>query len=176
VKGRPAPRTGLLRQVDALARALLPTATTALLLVLAPAAAGLPGVVPAVALPCVYFWSVFRPSAMPPPAAFGLGLLQDLLTIAPFGTGTLTLVITHGVALRFRGFLARQSFLVVWLVFCAFAAVAAALGWALQALLGWRIPPVAPGVTQACLSIGLYPIIALGLTALHGVMRRAEAA
>lgn len=176
MKGRPAPRPGLLRQLDALARALLPAATTAVLLLLAPVAAGLPGVVPAVALPCVYFWSVFRPSAMPPPAAFGLGLLQDLLSAAPFGTGTLTLVLTHGLAARWRFFLARQSFLVVWLVFCGFAASAAALGWSLQALLAWRLPPFAPGATQAALAIGLYPIIALGLTGLHGAMRRAESA
>ncbi len=175
MKGRPAPRTGLLRQVDGLARALVPTATTAVLLVLAPVAAGLPGMVPAVALPCVYFWSVFRPAAMPPPAAFGLGLLTDLLTVGPFGAGTLTLLLTHGVAVRWRGFLARQSFLLVWLAFCAFAAAAAALGWGLQALLGWKIPPAAPGLTQAGLSIGLYPLIALGLTGLHRALQQADA-
>lgn len=175
MKGRPAPRTGLLRQVDGLARAMLPTATTAMLLVLAPAAAGLPGMVPAVALPCVYFWSVFRPAAMPPPAAFGLGLLQDLLTIGPFGAGTLTLVLTHGVAVRWRGFIAKQSFLLVWLVFCGFAASAATLGWALQGLLGWRLPPFAPGLTQAGLSIGLYPLIALALTGLHRAVQEADA-
>jgi rod shape-determining protein MreD len=176
VKGRPAPRPGLLRQLDALARAMLPTVTTAVLMVLAPVPLGVPGTVAAVALPCVYFWSVFRPSAMPPPAAFGLGLLQDLLTAAPFGTGTLTLVLTHGVAARWRGFLARQSFLVVWLAFCGFAVVAAALGWALQGLLAWQMAPPAPGMTQAGLTIGLYPAIALALTWLHGVMRRAESA
>lgn len=176
MKGRPAPRTGLLRQLDALARAMLPTATTALLLLLAPMPVGLPGTVAAVALPSVYFWSVFRPSAMPPPAAFGLGLLQDLLTAGPFGAGTLTLLLAHGVAVRWRGFLARQSFLIVWLVFCGFAAAAAGLGWVLQGLLAWQVPPVAPGLTGAGLAIGFYPLIALGLTGLHGAMRRAESA
>lgn len=175
-KGRPAPRPGLLRQLDALARALLPSVTTALLMVLAPVAAGLPGVVPAVALPCVYFWSVFRPATMAPPACFGLGILLDLLAVGPFGTGPLILLLTHGVVTRWRGFLARQSFLVVWLIFCAFAAIAAALGWGLQALLGWRAPPLAPGMIQAGLSIGFYPLIALALTGLHRMMRQAEAA
>jgi rod shape-determining protein MreD len=176
VKGRPAPRTGLLRRLDALARAMLPTATTALLMVLAPVPPGLPGMVAAVALPCVCFWSVFRPAAMPPPAAFGLGLLQDLLTAAPLGVGTLTLVAAHGVAARSRGVLARQSFLVMWLAFCGFAAVAAGLGWALQVVLAWQVPPLAPGMVQAGLAIGLYPAVALGLTWLHGAMRQAEAA
>jgi len=176
VKGRPAPRPGLLRQIDALARTLLPGALTAVLLVLAPVAAGVPGAVPAVALPCVFFWSVFRPAAMPPPAAFVLGLLQDLLTLAPFGTGMLTLLLAHGLAVRWRGFLARQPFLVVWVVFAGFAAGAAGLGWVLQAVLGWQLPPAAPGMTQAALTAGLYPPMAFGLTRLHGAMRRAESA
>ncbi|MBX9700417.1 MAG: rod shape-determining protein MreD, partial [Acetobacteraceae bacterium] len=154
---------------------LLPAATTAALLALAPAAAGLPGVVPAVALPCVYFWSVFRPAAMPSPAVFALGLLVDLLAMGPFGAGTLILLLAHAVAVRWRGFLARQGFLVMWVVFCAFAAGSAALGWGLQALLGLRAPPLAPGLAQAALTAGLYPAIALGLTWLHGAMREAEA-
>lgn len=176
MKGRPAPRPGVLRQLDALARTLLPGAICAVLLVLAPAAAGVPGVAPAVALPCVFFWSVFRPAAMPPPAAFLLGLLQDLLTLAPFGTGMLTLLLAHGLAVRWRGVLARWSFLLVWLVFAGFAAAAAGLGWLLQAVLAWQLPPATPGLMQAALTTGLYPPIAFGLTRLHGAMRRAESA
>lgn len=176
MKGRPAPRPGLLRQLDALGRGALPSLATALLMVAATAVAGLPGMVAAIALPCIVFWSVFRPAAMPPPACFGLGLLQDLLTAAPLGAGVLTLLLAHGVAVRGRGFLSRLGFLAVWLAFCGFAAAAAALGWVLQALLAWQLPPAAPGMTQAGLSIGLYPALAFVLTRLHETMRRAEAA
>jgi rod shape-determining protein MreD len=49
-----------------------------------------------VTLPCVVFWSVFRPGAMSPPVVFLLGLLLDLLTLAPLGTGVLTLLVAHG--------------------------------------------------------------------------------
>ncbi|MDB5371564.1 MAG: rod shape-determining protein MreD, partial [Belnapia sp.] len=109
-KGRPAPAMGALRQVDALARGAFPTASIALLLVLAAVPVGLPGLIPAVALPCVFFWSVFRPAALPPPAVFGLGLLQDLLTGAPVGAGVLTLLVVGGLATRWRPFLALYSF------------------------------------------------------------------
>jgi rod shape-determining protein MreD len=176
MKGRPAPRPGLLRQLDALARGLLPAATTALLLLPVPALSDLPGAVPALALCCVFFWSVFRPAAMSPPAAFAVGLLQDLLSTAPFGSGVLTLLLAHGLAVRWRGFLVRQPFLVVWLLFCGFAAAVAALGWVLQALLAWQVPPATPGMVQAGLAFGLYPPVAFGLTRLHGAMRRAESA
>lgn len=175
-KGRPAPATGLLRQVDALARGAFPTASTALLLVLAAVPVGLPGLVPAVALPCVFFWSVFRPTALPPLAVFGLGLLEDLLTAAPVGAGVLTLLVVGGLATRWRPFLARRSFLAVWLAYCGVAIGAAALGWVLQVVLGWRLAPTAPALYQVMLSAGLYPILAGLHTWVHEAMSRAESA
>ncbi|WP_243634420.1 rod shape-determining protein MreD [Roseicella frigidaeris] len=175
MSGRAAPLAGLLRRLDALARALLPAGLTLLLMLLAALPSGLPGLLPAVALPCLVFWSVFRPAALPPPVVFGLGLVQDLLTAAPPGTGVLVLLLAHGVAGRWRRLLARQRFLLVWLAFAGLAAGAAALGLGLQALLGWRLLPVAPAFWQALLAIGLYPGLAWLLTRLHEAMRRAEA-
>lgn len=174
--GRPAPAMGLLRQIDAFARAAFPSASTALLLVLAAVPVGLPGLVPAAALPCIVFWSVFRPAALPPPAVFGLGLLEDLLTAAPVGAGVLTLLVVGGLATRWRPFLVRQSFLAVWLVYCGVALGAAALGWLLQVVLGWRLVPIAPALYQVLLSAGLYPSLALLLTWVHEAMTRAETA
>ena len=141
--GRPEPSPGLLRRIDALARAALPTFTTALLLVLAAGPTGVPALVPATALPCIFFWSLFRPGAMPPPAVFALGALQDLLTLAPLGIGVVTLLVAHGLAVSWRRFLARQSFLFVWLAFCGFAA---GIAWADRGFKGIdprRIPPIA---------------------------------
>ncbi|MBK1657981.1 rod shape-determining protein MreD [Paracraurococcus ruber] len=176
MKGRPAPASGLLRQLDSLARAALPSGVTALLMMLAVVPLGLFGLVPAIALPCVFFWSVFRPAALPPPAVFGLGLLQDLLTAAPLGSGVLVLLVVHGLAARWRRLLAKQSFLLVWLAFCGVAAGAAALATALQALLGWQALPLPPGLWQAVLTAGLYPLLAWPLTRAHEAMIRAEAA
>jgi len=176
MKGRPAPNPSLLRRVDALARAATPMALTVALLVLAAMPDGLPGCVAAVALPCVFFWSVFRPAAMPPPVVFGLGLLQDLLSAAPIGTGVLALLIVHGLAMRWRRFLARQSFLAVWMAFCGFAAGAAALVFVLSVLLAWRELPLVPGLVQFGLTAGLYPPLAHVLIRVHEAMRRAESA
>ena len=176
MKGRPAPAMGLLRQIDALARAAFPTGLTALLMVLAAVPVGLPGMVSAAALPCIVFWSVFRPAALPPLAVFGLGLLGDLLSFAPVGSGVLTLLVVAGLVTRWRRFLMKQSFLAVWLAYCGVALMAAALGWLLQVVLGWRLVPLAPGLCQAAMSAGLYPGLAWVMSRLHEGMSRAEAA
>jgi len=172
--GRPEPSPGLLRRLDALARAVLPAVTTALLMVLAAGPTGVPALVVATALPCVFFWSLFRPGAMPPPAVFGLGLLQDLLTLSPLGIGVVTLLVAHGLAVAWRRFLARQSFLFVWLGFCGFALGVAGLGYVLTAGLSWMLPPLPPALHQAALTIGLYPAFAFLLGRAHAMMTRAE--
>lgn len=176
MKGRPAPAMGLLRQLDAVARAAFPTGLTTLLMVLAAVPVGLPGLVPAAALPSVMFWSVFRPSALPPPAVFALGLLADLLSFAPLGSGVLTLLVAAGLVTRWRRFLVRQSFLAVWLAYCGVALGAAALQWLLQAVLAWRLLPLAPALYQVMLSAGLYPGLAWVMSRMHEAMSRAESA
>jgi len=174
--GRREPAPGMMRRLDSLARAAMPFVIAAVLMMLAAAPVGVPSAVPAVALPCVFFWSVFRPAAMPPPAVFGLGLLQDLLTFSPLGIGVFILLLVHGLAMRWRRHLARQSFLVVWLAFCGFATVASGLGFALQAVLAWMVPPIVPGLHLLGLSTGLYPALAFLLTRTHAAIRAADEA
>jgi rod shape-determining protein MreD len=164
------PRPSLGRRLDMSARFGFPAASTALLLILAGAPLGLPGQAEAqvvVALSAVYFWSLFRPASMPPVVVFLLGLLVDLLGFAPPGVGVLTLLIVHGLALRWRRSLVRQSFVVVWLVFAAVAAVAAALQWALISLLGFSLLPLGPALFEAELAAGLYPALAVLMTRAH---------
>lgn len=167
-------RPGLLPQLDGFARAVFPVTLTALVLILAATPVGLPGLGAALALPAVVFWSLFRPTAMPPPAVFALGLLQDLLAAAPLGSGVLTLLLAHGLALRWRRRLAAQSFLIVWLAFCGIAALATGLDLVLHALLAWQALPPEAAMGAFWLTAGFYPAIAWALTRVHRGMRSAE--
>lgn len=164
------PRPTLWRQLDAASRQAFPAACTALLLLLLAAPLGLPGqaqLMPAAALACVFFWSVFRPGSMPPPVVFLLGLLADLLGLTPPGVSVLILLVTHGIAVRWRRALAGQGFLVVWLAFVAVAAGAAAVGWAMTSLLLFRVLPGNAALFQFALTAGLYPALATLFTRAH---------
>jgi rod shape-determining protein MreD len=172
--GRPEPSRSPIRRVEALARAVMPLVLAVLSMAVASGPTGIPGLVAAVALPQVVYWSVARPAAMPPPAVFALGLLLDLLTLAPLGSGVLALLVVHGLAVAGRRWLARQGFLVNWLAFAGFAIGAAGFFWALTALLLFTLPPVAPALHQAALTAGLYPAFAFLLGRLHAMMLRAE--
>ena len=172
------PRLNLWRRLDILARYSFATASTALLLLIAAAPMGLPGqaqVLVAAALGCVFFWSVFRPTAMPPPLVFLLGVLVDLLGYAPLGVDVVILLLVHGVALRWRRFLVRQGFLVVWVGFIVVAVVAAVLQWAMTSALVLRVLPPFEMVFQAALAAGLYPPLAVLLSRAHQTLADPEA-
>lgn len=163
------PRPSLWRQLDLAGRGAFPAACTALLLLALAAPLRLPGqaqLQPAVALACVFFWSLFRPSSMTPPIVFMLGLLCDLLGLSPPGISVLVLLAVHGLAVKWR-VLAGQGFLLVWLAFVAVAAGAAALGWGLTSLLTFRLLPGSAAVFQFGLTAGLYPALAALFTLAH---------
>ena len=164
------PRPTLWRQLDAASRQAFPAACTALLLLLAAAPLGLPGqaqLQPAAALACVFFWSVFRPGSMPPPVVFLLGLFCDLLSLAPPGVAVLFLLVTHGLAVKWRRVLAGQAFLLVWLAFIVVAAGAAFLEWLAMSLLSFQVLPGDAALFQFALTAGLYPMLAALFTQAH---------
>ena len=173
------PRQNMARRLDMAARRGFPGSTTALLLLFSAAPIGVPGqaeLQASVALACVFFWSLFRPASMPPAVVFAVGLLTDLLGYAPPGVGVLTLLCAHGLALRWRRVLARQSFLLVWLAFVCIAAGSATLQWALTSLLIYRLLPPGPGVFQAAVGAGLYPALATLLARAHHTLAEPERA
>ena len=163
---RPRPSFG--RRLDVAARAGFPAAATVLLMLLIEAPLGITGqaaLLPAVAICCVWFWSLAQPTCLPPPAVFIIGLLLDLLAYLPFGVGTLTLLSCHGIAVAVRRHLLRCGFMVIWLSFLPIAAGAALLMWLLVALLMFRLLSPAPALLQAIVTIALYPTLAVPLAA-----------
>jgi rod shape-determining protein MreD len=164
------PRPTLGRRLDIAARHAFPTSSTILLMLLTEAPFGLYGqsaLLPAVTLASVWFWSVFRPDSMPPPAVFLIGVLFDLLGWQPIGTSVLILLIVYGLAQRWRRPLATRGFALLWAGFAVIAAGAAALEWALTALLTWRLLAPAPAIFQAVVCIAVYPALAILFTKAH---------
>lgn len=164
------PRLTLGRRLDIVWRHAFPGTTSVLLMLLSLAPFGLWGqaaLLPTVALTCVWFWSLYRPAAMPPPVVFLIGLLLDLLGFLPPGVGALTMLTTHGIAQRLRRFLSSQRFAIVWLIFITVACGIAAMNWALVSLLTFSLLPPGPVLFQAGLAAAMYPAVAIPLTLAH---------
>jgi rod shape-determining protein MreD len=165
---RPRPTVG--RRLDIAARASFPACATILLMLLSEAPVGISGqaaLLPAVVLSSVWFWSLVRPDAMPPPVVFLIGLLTDLMSYMPLGTGVFTLLCVHGVALSLRRRLAQGGFAWIWAVFGLIAAGASVLMWLLVMLLTFRLLAPDPAVFQAVLTAAIYPVLAIPFAAAH---------
>jgi rod shape-determining protein MreD len=173
------PRATLGRRLDIAARHAVPAGCTVVLMLLTGAPLGIANqaaLLPAVTLAGVYFWSLHRPAAMPPPVVFVIGLLFDLLGYLPLGVGVLSLLIVHGVALRWRSALTGSGVLRGWLAFAGIAVGAALVGWVLTALLSFRLLPLGPALFQAVLTIALYPALAIVFTGAHRTIADPERA
>lgn len=157
----PRPR-GFWHLLDALARELAPAALTLVLVLAMGIPIGLPaqhGVMPAPALAAVYFWTLYRPTLLPPLAVFGIGLLSDLLAAAPLGLNPLLLLLLHAAVLTQRRILVRQGFPLIWLVFALLAGGVLTLGWVLRALFAFRLLPMEAALYEYALTVVLYPAL-----------------
>jgi rod shape-determining protein MreD len=173
------PRATLGRRLDIAARHAFPASCTVLLMALTEVPFGIADqstLLPAVTLACVYFWTLFRPAAIPPPVVFLIGLLLDLLGYLPLGVGPLVLLVVHGLALRWRRVLTRQGFLSVWLAFAGFATGAAVFEWTLTAVLSFDLLPLGSAMFQASLTIALYPALAILFIRAHRTVADPERA
>ncbi|MCC7273952.1 MAG: rod shape-determining protein MreD [Alphaproteobacteria bacterium] len=154
---------GVLHRLDGWARDLLPTLLTVALLLLSAVRvpmAGFRTMTPAVVLIAVYHWTVHRPELLPPGVIFVVGLVQDLLTGSPFGTGPLTLLAVHVLVVSQRRILHGKAFLIAWWGFGLVAATTFLVLWAAgSALSGVLLDP--REVAFRCLvTVTVYPLFA----------------
>lgn len=151
-------------RLDAIARGCVPVALTLVLLVLSGVPLGLPGqpaLRPALALICVFHFSLTRPAAMPGIAVFAIGLLCDLLGWLPLGIGAITLLSARGAALRLRARLLGRGIILAWLAFAVVALGVAAITWTLASLLSLRLLPAGPVLLVLLFAVALQPSLAL---------------
>jgi rod shape-determining protein MreD len=164
------PRASLGRRLDIAARVGFPAGVTVFLMLLTGAPLDITGqaaLLPAVALSCVWFWSLFRPDNLPPPVVFLIGLMMDLLGYLPLGVGAFTLLAVHGVAVALRRPLEHRGFGWIWLVFCGISAAASLLIWLLVMLLTFRLLSPSPAVFTAILAMALFPVLGVPFARAH---------
>ncbi len=171
------PRLTIGRRLDLVARAGFPACITLLLMLLIEAPLGIsgqPALLPAIAVGCVWFWSLLESEFLPPPIVFLLGLLLDFLGYLPPGVGVLTLLCVHGSAVGLRRFLALRGFVWSWSVFTVVATGAALLIWLLVMILTMRLLSPAPAIFQSGLTIAIYPLLAVPLAAAQRAITHVE--
>ncbi len=125
---------------------------------------------PAFVLMAIYYWAIFRPTLIPPLAAFITGLLMDFLTGLPPGLNAFVLVAVQWVVRDQRRYLMGQTFGVVWLGFILICVAAGLTQWGIFGLLQFHWPPLVPVLAEIGLSVFLFPLVVLMLLAGHRML------
>lgn len=149
--------------------AIIPLLATVVLVLLGAVPTRLPefgAVTPVLSLAAIYFFAIYRPSILPAPAVFGIGLFQDALLGLPFGLSALVLLGVYGVIVSQRNAFRGRPFLIAWAGFAVVMPVAMAATWAIVSLLsGTFVPPLA-AIFQALITVAVYPLVNVVLAAL----------
>lgn len=115
----------------------------------------------------IYYWSVYRPTLIPPLVTFFIGGYFDLIAGLPLGLSAFTLLLMRQIITEQRIFLTGQSFGVIWLVFTCVCVVALGIQWGLYGLIHWRWTPYQPVVLMILSGICFFPVISLLLNLSH---------
>ena len=156
-------------------RLLLPGLVTFVAVLLTVLPLGIPFaavVTPFLSLMAVYYWSIYRPDKLPYAATFCLAMLLDLLTGTPLGLSALVYLLVQVILNSQRTFFHGKPFLVVWWGFSLVMPGIALVSWIIASLYFNTLVPPMPFVIQAVLTILLYPLFAVLLSALHRHMMR----
>jgi rod shape-determining protein MreD len=160
----------LWRRLDLAARWLFPSVTLLAGLLALGLPFGLPGQAslrPALAVGCVFFWSIYRPASLPAALTGVIGLVLDLLDYTPPGLWAVLLLCLQWLTIALRHQLVGMKFRLIWAVFAGFALGAMTLAWAGQSLLCATLLPIWPSALAAGAAIALYPALAAGLIRAH---------
>jgi rod shape-determining protein MreD len=153
---------GVTQRVDHMVRQLVP-ASLVLVLVLLQAipwhVPALAGVVPALPMIGIYYWSVYRPDLLVPSVAFATGLVNDVVLGAPIGVSSLAFLVIQGMTASQTRFFNGKSFLVIWSGFALLAAGALLIELVLESIVFGRAPLISALAIQYALTVCLYPLI-----------------
>ncbi|PPR12936.1 MAG: hypothetical protein CFH42_01913 [Alphaproteobacteria bacterium MarineAlpha12_Bin1] len=117
-------------------------------------------IVPAFAIISLYYWVVFRPDLIPYFVVFGLGILQDAISGAPFGLHAIVYLVVRALVVNQRRFIIGKPFWVFWVAFGLVSFIAGLLSWCLASLYRGALLPTDAPLIALIMTVTLFPLIA----------------
>jgi len=109
----------------------------------------------------VFFWSVYRPSLLPPILLFVVGVVQDILLLYPVGLHAILLLVFQFFIVRQRLFLLGQTHFALWMIFSVSCFLLLSLEWFVFSIYHWSIYDFEGLAVKGIISILVYPFVSL---------------
>lgn len=153
------------QNLDSAARRLVPVSTVFLLILIGALPVYIPhygAVAPLLSLCGVVYWTLSRPQLMPVSIAFVLGLIQDIVGMAPMGLHALLFVVAWAMVDHQRRFLYGRPFVLLWWSFCLVVAMVQGLTWLSYSLYHMSLIGAQPALVSGLLTMAAFPVVAAG--------------
>jgi rod shape-determining protein MreD len=118
----------------------------------------------------LYYWSIYRPTLIPPIFCVITGLVMDSLIGMPLGLNAVLYTLVQTSISKQRRYLMGQTFIISWLVFGFVSFSCGFFYWFLPGLAGLNWIPDSGIFFQSLLSFFLYPFVMLILIYTHKIM------
>lgn len=118
----------------------------------------------------IYYWSIYRPTLVPPILVFLAGVFFDALSGWPIGVSAFIFLLLRQSVSGQRLYLTGQPFIVIWLGFMGALTVALCLQWALFSLIFLHIAPILPSSLTLTASILMFPLVSFALHLSHKLL------
>ncbi len=119
----------------------------------------------------IYYWSIYRPTLVPPWLVFMCGLLFDIVAGAPYlGLSAILFLVCRIVVVDQRRFLTGQAFAMVWIGFGALDIAFHLLQWGIFSALSGTLIPAGEFVSSLVLGLIIFPVFYLFLHLTHKIL------
>lgn len=123
--------------------------------------AGMGGIRPAMGMICVYFWLIHRPDVFNLGSVYFLGLIEDIISSAPFGSNVFALLVLYVLVSNLSRFFNGKPFVVMWYGFALLALIAFFSRWLLVSVYYSQFIPLPSVLFCYLFSVAVYPFLSL---------------
>lgn len=125
-------------------------------------------------LMAVYYWSVFRPTLLPPWIVFAMGVLFDLISGFPVGIYALVLLVVRWLVSDGRRYLMGQPFVMMWVGFIVVSIGATFTEWLLFSAINMQWVSIHSAGVNMALGVALFPALIVVLHMSHKILPHNE--
>ena len=116
---------------------------------------------PAVGMICTYFWLLHRPDVFNLLSVYLLGLTEDVISSAPFGSNIFALLVLYVLVTNLSRFFNAKPFVIIWYGFALLSLVTFLSRWLLVSVYYSHFLPLATVMFSYLVTAAAYPILSL---------------
>lgn len=118
----------------------------------------------------IYYWSIYRPTFLPPIFVFAAGLLFDLLSDGPLGLYAMLFLGAHWLISDQRRFLMAQSFFIIWLGFGVLHTGILLIEWIVFGIVNMHFASLRTILSPITLGFLSYPLVSFAIHLTHKML------